>query len=527
MFSKFKTLLHTLSYLKPVQAIFQIKNRLSKIVALVTFELDAAPTNKLDFFPTSSIHSFLKIEKNSYKFDFLNLSKEYPNSDFNWNDQTHGKLWNYNLQYLDFLKQENLSCEEKIAVIKDLYSWLWIGTLPLEPYPVSLRIMNMIRFLETNQIQEKTRNEFEKLVLAEVNYLSQNLEYHILANHLLENAFALWMGANYFNQADWISKAERLLKTELEEQVLPDGAHFELAPMYHQIILFRVMEAYYLTSENHYLKSLLKDKAELMLGWLDQMTFANGTLPHFNDTTEGIALSSSVLKEIGYSLGLEYKIEKLKESGYRLLEVDDYKLIVDVEGIKPTYQPGHAHADTFSFVLYQGQSPIIVDPGISTYNISERRSWERSTLAHNTLTIDRKNSSGVWSGFRVGKRAKVKLLKDTDDCYSAQHDGFGKQIHKRTFEKDSSGFCITDQVINYKQGQLLEVRFFFHPDVLVSIIDSVNVIVTERLTLKFDGALDIQLKDYYYCLGYNKLVGAKCLLVTLVEDQLITYLKSV
>src|SRR5690606_8714686 len=109
------------------------------------------------------------------------------------------------------------------------------------------------------------------------------------------------------------------------------------------------------------------------------------------------------------------------------------KLIADVEGIKPSYQPGHAHADTFSFVLHQGDTPVVVDPGISTYAICERRSWERSTVAHNTLTIDRKNSSQVWSGFRVGKRAKVKIVIDEEDRCSAQHDGFGSQVHSRTF----------------------------------------------------------------------------------------------
>src|SRR5690606_31529788 len=105
------------------------------------------------------------------------------------------------------------------------------------------------------------------------------------------------------------------------------------------------------------------------------------------------------------SMALGLGIKKVREielsaSGYRKLVRENMELVADIHGISPSYQPGHAHADHLSFVLQVGGNPFIVDMGISTYEIGERRAYERSTKAHNTVTLDDQNTSEVWSGFR-------------------------------------------------------------------------------------------------------------------------------
>jgi uncharacterized heparinase superfamily protein len=516
------TLFHTLIHLKPIQAIYQVKNSLTKVGPLSIFQIVLTETQKLSFFDAPAIHSYLKVESDHFQFEYLNLTRRYPKSCVDWNDQSHGKLWNYNLQYLDFLKQEDVSINVKIDLVNDIYSWLWTGKLSLEPYPASLRIMNLIRFLSTREIDQSSKDELIKFLVAEVTYLSKNLEFHLLANHLLENAFAWWMGALFFNHQEWIKKSSKLLKSQLEEQILADGAHYELTPMYHRIILFRVLEAYYLVPNQYVLKFILKEKAELMLGWLSQLTFPNGSLPHFNDTTEGIAYEPHFLKGIEKSLGLNSANKPLKESGYRKLEFRDLRLVADLEGIKPSYQPGHAHADTFSFVLHQGKVPVIVDPGISTYTISPRRDWERSTLAHNTVTVNRKNSSQVWAGFRVGKRAKVILIKDNLDHIIAIHDGFGVQKHLREFKSSLGGFEIKDEIKNWIPGILAEARFYFHPDISLEKLGSCTFSLNENLLIEFDQDPDIQIISYNYAIGFNALILAKGLLITFKSNSLTT-----
>ncbi|SFO74104.1 Heparinase II/III N-terminus [Algoriphagus ornithinivorans] len=522
MLPKLSLLFRTLIHLKPIQAIYQVKNRLFKSGPLSSFQVAFTKIQKLDFFQAPAVNTFLRVNPDQFHFEFLNLSQTYSKSSLDWNDQSHGKLWNYNLQYLDFLKQDDVPIKIKTDILKDIYAWLWAGRLPLEPYPASLRIMNMIRFLNENELDSEDGNLVKTYLIAEINYLSKNLEFHLLANHLLENAFAFWMGALYFNNEAWINKAGKLLESELKEQTLSDGAHYELSPMYHQIILFRVIEAYVLTPAKFGIKNKLKLIAEKMLWWMDQMTFQNGSLPHFNDTTEQISYSSIQLKKFASSAGIFSRKTGLKESGYRIFETGGFKLIADVEGIKPSYQPGHAHADTFSFVLHYDHQPLIVDPGISTYNISSRRDWERSTIAHNTVTIDERNSSQVWAGFRVGKRANVKIQVDEKDHFLGFHTGFGNQLHQREFRILDDEISILDHIKNPILGSKFEARFYFHPMITPEIIDNEVIALTEKIKMRIIGHKQFSIEVYDYCMGFNSLAPSKYLKVIFQSEAIST-----
>ena len=83
--------------------------------------------------------------------------------------------------------------------------------------------------------------------------LLDNLEYHLLGNHLLENGFSLLFGAYYFQDENLYKKAKEILEKELNEQILDDGAHFELSPMYHQLMLFRVLDCINLVKHNQWI----------------------------------------------------------------------------------------------------------------------------------------------------------------------------------------------------------------------------------------------------------------------------------
>ena len=90
-------------------------------------------------------------------------------------------------------------------------------------------------------------------------------------------------------------------------------------------------------------------------------------------------------------------------------------IIADVADIGPDYIPGHGHADVLSFELSLFGKRVIVNSGISTYELSEDRYKQRSTELHSTITIDNKNSSEVWGGFRVANRAKVFDINKFED----------------------------------------------------------------------------------------------------------------
>ena len=146
-----------------------------------------------------------------------------------------------------------------------------------EPYARSMRIVNWIKWYVTGNSLSKLATES---LFLQSRALAQQIEYHLLANHLLANAKALYFAGLFFDHpeaATWREIGARILRDEVQEQILWDGGHFELSPMYHQIMLFRVLDCINLVEHNgwkkHELIELLKRKAVSMLGWLNAITF--------------------------------------------------------------------------------------------------------------------------------------------------------------------------------------------------------------------------------------------------------------
>ena len=325
----------------------------------------------------------------SYKdgeFTILNLSKKFD-SKIDWNYSEYGKLWTYNLTYFEYLKER-----EDLSLIYDFIENICSVKDGLEPFPISLRGINWIKFLTKYKIKDK---KIDDSLYAQYYILLDNLEYHLLGNHLLENGFSLLFGAYYFQDENLYKKAKEILEKELNEQILDDGAHFELSPMYHQLMLFRVLDCINLVQNNSWknkeLLNFLEEKASVMLGWLKSISYENGEIPLLNDSANCIAPISNELFKYANNLKLSIQHSKLSQSGYRKVKKQNYDCIVDIGEIGASYIAGHAHADTFNFVLYLNERPIIVDTGTSTYEVNEVRFYERSTAAHNTVVIAGKN----------------------------------------------------------------------------------------------------------------------------------------
>ena len=93
---------------------------------------------------------------------------------------------------------------------------------------------------------------------------------------------------------------------------------------------------------------------------------------------------------------------------------------------------------------------FITNTGTLEYTAGDARSYDRSTFAHNTVTIDKQNSSEVWGAFRVGRRCIPRLINWTPsgDGFEliAEHHGFRRFRHRRTFLYSSDQLFITDEV---------------------------------------------------------------------------------
>lgn len=510
---KFFLYFHTIIHLRPIQIYYRIfykfREIFRKIIGLKYPQFISAQSYPIIL--KTSIPSYQSYFSEQNRFQFLNQSHIFELHKINWNDeQTFGKLWAYNLNYFEFLNQEKFSKTSGMILIRayiKAYPTLKTG---LEPYPTSLRGINWIKFLTKFQIQDPKIDEF---LMAQYVRLTDNLEYHLMGNHLLENAFSLLFGAYYFRNEAFFKIANLILKTELSEQFLEDGGHFERSPMYHQIMLFRLLDCWNLMENNSTFKPISDCKISLnliekSLNFLKTITFQNGDIPLVNDATNNIAPTTNQLIKYANQLNINGSEIKLSASGYRKFIKSNYELLVDVGNIAPDYLPGHAHADTLSFVLYINQKPFIVDTGTSTYENNEIRQAERSTAAHNTVQISDFEQTEMWSSFRVGRRAKATILLENQCQLTASHDGFNQLgiIHKRTFIADYQQVIIKDEVIG--TSKFVQKAFLhFHPSVELSIEE--NVIKTTFGNLIIDNAIRITENNCSISEAFNRKISTK------------------
>jgi len=425
----------------------------------------------------------------SNTYTFLN-SKQNLTFPQDWNNKKIPLLWTYNLHYFDDLIASNISLDEKKDHIQR-----WILENPFkskgpawDPYTLSLRIVNWIKFFSNEK--SVLDNEISSL-LEQIRFLNKTLEYHLLGNHLLENAKALIFSGLFFNDPEsskWLNKGILILEKELQEQILKDGAHFELSPMYHSIMLDLVIDIYELSilADNFNYKHLSSKKEffanviSKMYSWLIHMTHPDGEISYFNDSAIGVAKSPekifSRLNKLNLLLKHSFNSNAihLEESGFYRIYDYGFTIFFDCGDIGPSYLPGHGHADSLSLELSYLDQRIFVNLGTSEYKKGSRRDFERGTMAHSTLSVNNKNSSEVWDSFRVGNRAKVtnSNLNNQRNTTSiiGEHNGYNfiekNLMHQRKIEIDKFQISIIDKLT--RSGHSAIVKFHLHPDIDIS-----------------------------------------------------------
>ncbi len=412
------------------------------------------------------------------RFRFLGVEAELEA--LGWYGPGAQKLWRYNQHYFDDLNaldaQQRRSWHAAL-----LESWL-NGNPPAtgdgwEPYPTSLRICNWVKASASGLVLPTAA--WHSLAV-QARWLVKRLEWHLLGNHLFVNAKALVLVSLVFHGDEalaWRNQGLKILREQLPEQVLPDGGQFERSPMYHALALEDLLDlinAAQAAKESGLDEELAswREVAATMLGWLRAMTHPDGRLARFNDSADGIAPDNAELERYAAALGITpttsvptavapaaetgdaspetASVLHLRDSGYVRAAWGSATAWMDLAPVGPDYLPGHAHADTLSFELSLHRRPVIVNGGTSCYGDGARRLHERGTAAHSTLQVGDRNSSEVWSGFRVGRRARPRNVQVSATQVSASHDGYlwlpGSPLHTRTWRFLEGGLEVADVV---------------------------------------------------------------------------------
>lgn len=481
-FKKAKLYWDTVKYLKPIQIRHQIKNRIfrsrkGRLLDSVK-GLNVPKAQEINILiPELDCESgyLQRFDAEKLLEGRITLLHEEHQVGKVWNIQEASHLWNYNLHYLEFLiplaaKYEETADERYLDGWKGwMESWLAQSAGDsFEPYTISIRIPNILISMELLGKRIRGTELWHNIcasIYQQYGYLLRTQELALLANHYLENLKTIVISSLLFSELDIYHKYFDLFLRELDEQILPDGLHFELSPMYHRIILEDILRVYtVLNSCRH------KCDAEKLIPKIQAMTAAMVNLergfdriPLFNDSGNNVAKEKCALLKAVQKICVYKEAETavLKHAGYYKLYQDNVAVVFDCGDIGPSYMGGHSHCDCLSFELCVAGKALFVNSGTGQYQ-GELRSFFRSTAAHNTVMLDDREQSQLWGEHRAARRINRLKGSCVEGGITGQFTSFQGDLFRRKLQwKQDCRLVITDDFKAYDEGRHT-ARQFLH-----------------------------------------------------------------
>ncbi len=390
-------------------------------------------------------------------------------------------LWRFNLHYFEYLQSLSASyissgnpkylekgryliqswveyCSDK----KDSCAW--------DSYTISMRVVNWLSFVNRHKTvwSEEFLARVNDSVYSQYCYLCEHLETDILANHYLENLKAIVLLSVYFCDEKVRNEAYSLLTREIEEQLLPDGMHYERSPMYHKIVvedLLRVAVALSPYGDTSNFRECLGLQRAIDCLY----SFERGVCrtPLFNDSGDNVAKSRDCLLSCAKNrFGIVPSfIQFFSDAGFFVREWDVsgncVKLIVNAGKPSPKYAMGHMHSDALSFELYVNGVPVIVNRGTFAYQDAKRLDY-KSTGSHSTIMLSGDEQNECWGSFRVARYGKcITAKEDGDNIVLSFQTPLDSRI-TRVISPIDKGFKIFDK-ISYKHTTFPASARFYSP----------------------------------------------------------------
>ncbi|WP_223592349.1 alginate lyase family protein [Neobacillus bataviensis] len=493
---------NTVRYLKPSQIYYRLFNRFKRELYKRKLLSVNVPANleigenrvfiipELDF-DKEFLNRFDINDIMSNRFTFINLTNQVKLSTA-WNQKELQHLWRYNLHYFEYLftiayeylngKNRNVNYEKYRGLITN-----WIENNPYafgdgwHPYTISLRITNWIITYQIFKDEIIADNDFDKRIKESIylqyKYLQTNLEKDVLGNHYFENIKALIIGSVFFDEVNVKNKFKKELLKQLKEQILKDGMHFELSPMYHKIILEDLIKiTFWLNDEEIYHELISYIQKMVDVTYSLESNF--GKTPAFNDSANGVSKNfKCLLKVCNKYFRINPQNISLKKSGFYIVEDQSRKLIFDTGDICPSYLPAHGHCDALSFELSINGSPLFVNSGTFQYENGQWRNFFRSTKAHNTVSISELEQSQFWGSFRIAKRIKKvrrkQFIYKGIQFYAGAYVSYLGVEHKRFIGYLDEDTVIVLDFVNSKIGENVNSYLHFAPKTKVDLKNTI------------------------------------------------------
>lgn len=492
MLGKVRLYVNTIRYMKPEQVFWRVGKKMGMKCALK----GAHPTKEigprigtaipeLEHDPVF-LNRFCVEELMKDRVTFLHEAESVDWEGI-WHIDGRSPLWNFNLHYFEYIHPlaycysqtgERKYLEKTAQMIRG-----WIRQNPRSrggegwsAYTVSLRLTNWMAYLAAvgEKLDASFRKEMEGSIFEQYGYLSGHLEKETLGNHYFENLKTLVLCALFLGDTQSLPIYLDAFRKECREEILPDGMHFELSPMYHKIVLEGLLRVAVGLRQAQMADAQLERMVRDMLSAAWSMERGLSRTPLFNDSGDNVAKSLNALLACAsryLDITPDYRTV-FPDSGFYIFTTGPWKLIVDAGQPGPDYIPGHSHCDSMSFELFRDGQPVLVNCGTYAYQCKERP-YFRSTEAHNTVQIAGVEQSEIWSTFRLARRSKTRVLELSENGISMElTDYMGNRI-RREILLTADALYIKDQA----DGQKL--RSYLHSTYQIDINSSAELIRSE------------------------------------------------
>jgi len=415
---------------------------------------------------------------------------DWPAAD--WDMAGAPLLWRFHLYYWDWAwALAGASCgTSALAVFAAMWrSWhaaVAPGRGPAwHPYPAALRAWTFCGLYRSLVSGGPVEGQLCAELSAHAGFLRRNLETDVGGNHLIKNLKALVGLAVFFGDDRLLARVLDRLRRQLSVQVLPDGGHYERAPAYHCQVLGDLVDiTRLLHAAGRDEPDGLHEKVTAMRRWLGAVISPTGDVPLLND---GFPVSRELLAELAPMPPPEGPLHVLPDTGLARATAGGWHLLADIGPPCPRELPAHAHADTLSCLVHVDDVPLLIDTGTSTYAAGAVRDRERSTSAHNTLEVGRRDSTEVWGAFRAGRRARVRGVSARADAAAdtvtveAAHDGYrslpGRPLHHRRWALRAGELWVDDTVTGEGRHPIV-VRWHLAPGSQLRLVPGGAVVTT-------------------------------------------------
>jgi hypothetical protein len=375
---------------------------------------------------------------------------------------------------------------------------------------VALRAMNLLAafylFRDSKNLTEARLLMLLTMLDQHGAHIRRNLEFSHVAtsNHYLSDvAGLLWLGImlpELARAGEWRDWALVELLSEMDKQILADGADYEGSTAYHCFVLELFLYSFILCRANQIeIADKYWRKLEAMLVYLRGIVRPDGFAPLVGDADGGqvlpivrraaadraylLAVGAAVLKSSQFELpqfeptpellwllgeqGLrDYErlansnqpipgtarvspatlpSEAFPDAGTYVLRHDDLFMLFNANGAQNKRPASHRHNDALSFELSAGGRAFIVDPGAFVYtaDLHERHLF-RSTAYHSSVQIDdvEHNTLHEDAPFAFGNEARARVLAwestPERDRVVAEHTGYERLANPVTHRRTVS-----------------------------------------------------------------------------------------